>query len=236
MNTLFICELDIYSVIGRLLAAVILGGAIGWEREVTGHPAGLRTYMFVALGATVAMMLNQYLDALQTQVWSAQIPVVSRTDVSRLGAQVISGIGFLGAGTILVTHRQEIKGITTAAGLWSSACMGIAIGAGFIDCAFYAVLWILLCMSVFSRVEGNIMSNARNMNIFVQLEHPDEIGQVLADIRSVGYRVFSVDNARSSGDENHGFIVSMYLPRRQPHDEVMVGLSAIAGIRSISEV
>ena len=103
----------------RLLLATICGGILGLERTRKKRPAGMRTYMLVCIGATIIMMTAQFMN----QRWGG--------DVGRLPAQVISGIGFLGAGTIVVTRRNQIKGLTTAAGLWASAIIGLCFGAGF---------------------------------------------------------------------------------------------------------
>ena len=112
-------ELTLTAIIVRIVVAIMLGGIIGLERGMKNRPAGLRTYMLVCMGSCVVMLINQY----TTQVFGTGDPV-------RLGAQVISGIGFLGAGTIVVTSHNQIKGLTTAAGLWASACIGVAIGIG----------------------------------------------------------------------------------------------------------
>ena len=117
-------EINIVSIIVRLMLATLVGGVLGLERERKNRPAGFRTYMLVCLGAALVMMTNQYVF----QVYEMSDPV-------RLGAQVISGIGFLGAGTIIVTGQNKIKGITTAAGLWAAACCGLAIGIGFYELA-----------------------------------------------------------------------------------------------------
>ena len=114
------------SVILRLAVAMLCGGLIGIERASKRRAAGFRTYMVVCLGATLAMLLNQYIDDMLVHAWQ----ISQTTDAARLGAQVINGIGFLGAGTIILTGSQQVKGLTTAAGLWASACMGLAIGAG----------------------------------------------------------------------------------------------------------
>ena len=113
-------ELTLLSVFVRILTAIVLGGAIGLERGMKNRPAGLRTYMLVCIGACMVMITNQY----AVQVFGVGDPV-------RMAAQVVSGIGFLGAGTIIVTSRNQIKGLTTAAGLWASACVGLAVGIGF---------------------------------------------------------------------------------------------------------
>ena len=129
----------------RLAVAMFCGGAIGLERGKKRRPAGFRTHMLVCIGATLAMLVSQYLSMMETTFWAALVsPNAPKTDLSRLGAQVINGIGFLGAGTIIVTGRQEVKGLTTAAGLWASACMGLAIGAGFVELAFFALQTLLI--------------------------------------------------------------------------------------------
>ena len=112
----------------RLTVAMICGGIIGLERGRRRRPAGFRTHMLVCMGAALTMLIGQYVA---TRLAADPSLAGRTTDVARLGAQVINGIGFLGAGTIIVTGRQEVKGLTTAAGLWASACMGLAIGAGF---------------------------------------------------------------------------------------------------------
>ena len=112
-------DLTFWSILLRMMLAMTLSGILGYEREKRHRPAGFRTYLVVCLGSTLAMMVGLYV---------AQY--TGSGDASRIAAQVISGIGFLGAGTILVTRQNQVKGLTTAAGLWSMACLGLAIGAG----------------------------------------------------------------------------------------------------------
>ena len=141
----YLRQMNMVTVMVRLTMAMLFGGLIGLERERKRRPAGFRTYMLVCLGAALTMLLSQYESYMVTHDWAelaAEIGI--RTDVSRFGAQVINGIGFLGAGTIIVTGRQEVKGLTTAAGLWASACMGLAIGAGFYECVILGFLLIFL--------------------------------------------------------------------------------------------
>ncbi len=227
-------QLNIQSVLLRLFLAVVMGGLIGIERESKGRPAGFRTYMLVALGATVAMLLNEYLDYMLTNFWAGTAP---RTDVSRLGAQVINGVGFLGAGTILMTSRQEVKGITTTAGLWASACMGLAIGAGFYECACAGVLFILICMCVFSYMEARIMSNSRNMNVYIEVAGMDGLGAVTAGLRELNVRIFDVDVTKTGTSSGTvGAVFSVYLPSRQNHENAMIEFSALPCVRTISEV
>lgn len=117
-------DLNVLSVCVRLLLAMAFGGTIGFERGIRQRAAGLRTHMLLCVGAASTMLVSQYIYA-----------SYGVGDPARLSAQVISGIGFLGAGTIIVTRRNQIKGLTTAATLWATACMGLAVGVGFYECA-----------------------------------------------------------------------------------------------------
>ena len=105
----------------RMLLAVLCGGLIGMEREFKRRPAGFRTHILICLGAAMTTLTSQYL----------YLNMHYYTDMARLGAQVVAGIGFIGAGTIIVTPKQRVKGLTTAAGLWASAIVGLSLGGGF---------------------------------------------------------------------------------------------------------
>ena len=135
-------EYNTVSVLVRLALAVICGGLVGLERGRKRRPAGFRTHMLVCLGAAMTMLISQHL-------WLRGYT----TDLSRLGAQVVSGIGFLGAGTILVTGRHQVKGLTTAAGLWASACIGLAIGAGCYLVALLSFAAVMVTITVLARLE-----------------------------------------------------------------------------------
>ena len=171
----YLRQMNTASVIVRLVVAMICGGMIGIERASKRRAAGFRTYMVVCLGATLAMLLNQYIDYMLVNVWQ----VSQTTDAARLGAQVINGIGFLGAGTIMLTGSQQVKGLTTAAGLWASACMGLAIGAGFYEAALVACIMIGLIIMLFGRVEELIAKHSRNMNLLVHMDTLEDVSRVL---------------------------------------------------------
>lgn len=139
-------DLNVFSISLRLLLAVLFGGVIGLERDVHRHTAGFRTHILVCVGAALAMLTNQYIS----DVWG------SDTDPARIGAQVIAGVGFLGVGTILVTGRTHIRGLTTAAGLWASACLGLAVGIGFYEGALIGAALILIVLGLLPRLEQRI--------------------------------------------------------------------------------
>ena len=169
-------ELNLWSMMLRVFLAMLMGGVIGLDREKKGRPAGFRTYMLVSMGAAATAVLSQYLDLMLSTLWAEDFAAVGNmTDVVRLSAQVISGVGFIGTGTIMVTARHEVKGLTTASCLWASACMGLAIGAGFYECMVIGFILILLSIRVLPRLERWIVERARNMNIFVETDSAEEI-------------------------------------------------------------
>lgn len=223
----------------RLSVAMFCGGVIGLERGRKRRPAGFRTHMLVCIGAALAMLISQYLSMMVTTHWDALVTFSGQhnTDASRLGAQVINGIGFLGAGTIIVTGRQEVKGLTTAAGLWASACMGLAIGAGFVEGAAVGCVLIALTIIVFSRLERVIISHARNINLFIEFEHVDELGKIIAVIKAQGIRIFDVEMRKADEKKTTpSAVFSIRLPKRMRHTKVMAVLAGVEGIRTIEEL
>ena len=220
-------EPNVYSTMFRLTLAVFCGGLIGLERVKKRRPAGFRTYMLVCLGAALTMIISQYL-AVAGQT----------TDVSRLGAQVINGVGFLGAGTIIVTGRQQIKGLTTAAGLWASACMGLAIGAGFYAGAVFGCFAIIITVSLLSMLEDRIMSTARNMNIYIEFSGTGDIGTTIEKLKEMNVKIFDIEitKLRSSDGLPPSAILTIRLPRRLKHSDVMAAVSSVSGIQTVEEL
>ena len=232
-------ELNTASVMLRLVLAVLFGGVIGLERGRKRRAAGLRTYMLVCLGAALTVLLSMYEYYMVTHPWAelaAEIGI--RTDVSRFGAQVINGIGFLGAGTIIVTGRQEVKGMTTAAGLWASACTGLAIGAGFYECVFLAFLLISIVIRVLPQVETYIVENARNMNIYVEFESLDDVGYIISRIKSQDVQFYDVeiDHGREEKLRNPSAVFSIRLNHKQMHTQVLAAISELESVRTIDEI
>ena len=232
-------ELNIASVLLRLVLAMAFGGMIGLERGRKHRAAGFRTYMLVCLGSALTSIMSQYLFVQLGTVW-AEIAATTgkQVDVSRFGAKVYSGIGFLAAGTIIVTGRQEVKGLTTAAGLWASACMGIAIGAGFYECVIIAFVLMFLCIHFLPMVEVYLLENARNMNIYVELKSLDEIGTLLTRVKAQGVQIYSVEIDRG-GEEHHRYpsaVLSVRLENHQQHPQVLAALSEVKGVTMIDEI
>ena len=138
--------LNIWSVSLRVVLSVLLGGFIGLERGHHGRAAGLRTHILVCLGAAMSTMVGLY-----------SVSVLGfNSDPLRVGAQVVSGIGFLGAGTIMVRNKDQVTGLTTAAGLWATACIGLAVGLGFYSAAVLAFLVVIVSVSVLVHLERTV--------------------------------------------------------------------------------
>ncbi len=233
----YLRELNIWSMMLRIVLAMMLGGIVGIEREKKRRAAGFRTYMLVAVGAALTVMLGQYLSIMLTTVWCKPGEEPAKTDVVRFAAQVINGVGFLGAGTILVTGRQEVKGLTTAAGLWASACMGIAIGAGFYECMVVGSALIIICMRVLPAFEDFIISKSRNMNLCLEMDSLENLGSIIAKIKSNDLKLYDVEIDKNVQKHITMFsvFVSVGLPRKVQHTEVLAMLSVLDGVVAIEE-
>lgn len=225
----------VWDMLLRLLFASLCGGLIGIERGRKHRPAGFRTYMLVSMGAALTMVLGIYLSHM-IDLWGL-VGVVS-TDVSRFGAQVINGIGFLGAGTIIITGRQQVKGMTTAAGLWASACMGLAIGAGFYVAAVTSCVLIIVTIVLFSKIESFILSRSRNINLYIEYEHTDDLSSIIERIKMHDIRIFDVELTKAKGSENPypNAIFTLQLPKKMNHTLVMTSIAELDSIRTIEEL
>ncbi|NBI66791.1 MgtC/SapB family protein [Pseudoflavonifractor sp. 60] len=233
-------QFNLYSVILRLTLAVLFGGIIGVNREHKHRPAGFRTYMMVCMGAALTMVLGQYQYAALSTLWAdAQREVGMIADVTRLGAQVINGIGFLGTGTILVTEQREVKGLTTAAGLWATACVGLAVGAGFYEGVLLGFLSIFLCIEVLPYVEEFALARSRNMNLYVELETLEQVREFIAQVKELNIQVYDMELERQrKAEEQEQVSVVFYLrlPKHQTHTKVLTQLAYSPAVKAIDEI
>lgn len=133
----------------RLLISIVMSGIIGYEREYHSRPAGVRTHMMVCIGATIIAMIQEQvsLDAINFAIENPEISSVVRYDKTRIIAQVVSGVGFLGAGTIMV-QKRSVYGLTTAATIWAVAALGIAIGLGYYDIGLGGFIGIMVTLNI----------------------------------------------------------------------------------------
>ena len=157
----------IFDAFIKMSLALICGGILGVERGRKKRPAGFRTYMLVCLGSTLAMMINDYV-----------CQKYGTGDPTRLGAQVISGIGFLGAGTIITTGHNRVKGLTTAAGLWAAACIGLAIGVGYYEGAIIGTAMIVVIMVLLQSFDRYISFSPKTLFLYVEVENISSIKKI----------------------------------------------------------
>ncbi len=160
-------EFNEISILARILLAMILGGLIGLEREKNKRPAGFRTHILVCVGACMTALIGFF-------VWNE---TGGNNDPMRISAQVISGIGFLGVGTILVKEHDHITGLTTAAGLWATATIGIACGCGFYIGAFFGTLVVAVTEAVLLKVEARGRKRNRKVSLYVEITSTERINE-----------------------------------------------------------
>jgi len=219
-------EVTYLAVALRVFVAVIIGGILGLERGMKNRPAGLRTYMLVCVGACVVMVTNQYIF----QVFGAGDPV-------RMGAQVVSGIGFLGAGTIIVTRRNQIKGLTTAAGLWAAAAVGLALGIGFYEAAIAGTVAVFAVITLLQKIDNKLHRRSRQLEAYIELS-AISLGDFLRLMRESDIEVSDVQ--RESGEEEtdnvRGYIATLKGKKRQNHTELMEKVLAIPGVEFVEEL
>lgn len=180
----------------RLLVAMVLGGLIGWERERHGRQAGLRTHLLLCVGCTLLMLVSQRL----AEMFALGAAEGVRADPGRIAAHAVSGIGFLGAGAILVLGRKVI-GLTTAASLWVTAAVGLALGIGFYMPAFTTFVVVMFALLVLRRLEVHVVSQEVAASLELRFCRPvtvlDEVRSALAG-RSLDLERYSVTRARDS--------------------------------------
>ena len=163
----FFRALNPASVFARLLLAVLIGGAIGMERGRRGRAAGMRTHILVCIGAAITALVGLF----------ASQSLGFQSDPLRVSAQVISGIGFLGAGMILVRGHFQITGLTTAAGLWATAAIGLAVGIGFYEVAGISLVLVLATNAILPKLERNVKS--RRNQIYLELTAAEQVGTLV---------------------------------------------------------
>lgn len=219
-------ELNTLSVVLRLFLAVLCGGIIGLERERKRRPAGFRTHILICLGAAMTTLTSQYVI----------FELGLTADPARLGAQVIAGIGFIGAGAIIVTRRRQVKGLTTAAGLWVSAIVGLCAGAGFFEGALVATVIILAAEIIFSRLEYYIISNSRSFNVYVEYAENEKLGGIIDTIKRKGGYIVDLEITKSGENKNPSVVFSLQTPRRTSHAEIMSYIARTDGVILVEEL
>lgn len=217
----------IVGVAVRMLLAVICGGLIGLERESKRRSAGFRTHTLICIGASLTTLTSQYL-----------VSAGLNTDPARLGAQVIAGMGFIGAGAIIVTSRRQVKGLTTAAGLWASAIIGLAIGTGYYEAALIAVALVLFSELVLSKLEYFIISTARSMNLYIEFASSEVLDNIVEEIKRHELTITDIEITKSRPSEgmHMSAILSLKFKKKIAHENIMATISEITGVNNVEEL
>ena len=208
----------------RLLAAAVLGGLVGLEREKHNQPAGLRTHVILTLGSALAMTVSIDL-AMQFQ------PLVPNGDPARLAAQVVSGIGFLGAGAIF-RYGTSIKGLTTATSLWTVAIVGLAVGAGHFFSAIVATALLLVALATLDILEKRYLSSVITRTITIRVkDRPLLVGEVEQILQDLGIGIKSINVSKDMENNEVEVEAITKVPSQQSTDKLISRLSHIQGIQ-----
>ena len=217
------------SVTVRMLLAVACGGIIGIEREYKRRPAGFRTHILICLGAAMTTLTSQYL----------YLNMHYYTDMARLGAQVVAGIGFIGAGTIIVTNRKQVKGLTTAAGLWTSAIIGLVCGAGYVECALAATLAVIVAELLLIKLEYRFARQVHDVILYIEYAHASCIENIIRVLKEEHIKINGLEISRVTGEGDEHYycaVLTLQASKRQLDQGLVKNISSIEDVRSVEEL
>lgn len=222
-------NLTMCTIILRLSMAAVCGGIIGMERALKHRPAGLRTHILICVGAAMTTLTGLYLG-----IWMGYA-----TDVARLGAQVIAGVGFIGTGTIIVTRRHRVKGLTTAAGLWVSAIIGLTLGAGYYEAGICTTVLVMLAEIVFSRLEYSLLKRYRDVCLYIECKDTSVLDTVIRLIRENEADVadLEINHVCDSGEAHICAVFVLQMQRKSTfHNEIVSRIQAIPDVFALEEM
>ncbi|EKQ57274.1 MULTISPECIES: MgtC/SapB family protein [unclassified Clostridium] len=224
----YLREINTISIILRLTLATVCAGIIGAERGRKNRPAGFRTHILVCIGATLIMITSQYMNDVLN----------FKGDVSRMGAQVISGIGFLGVGTIIVVGKNQVKGLTTAAGLWACACMGLAIGIGFYEGAIISCVFLFGVVTGLHRLDLYSRHHSKVLEVYAELKDITGVTNFMNTVKSDGTKISNIEVKKANELDRHiiGLTMTLTLARKIDHAEYILKLHTIENVCSIEEI
>lgn len=220
-------EFNNVSVILRLVLSVIMGAVIGMERPFRRHDAGLRTFALVALGSCLATVVNIYL-----------YKITGSADTSRIAAGVISGIGFIGVGSIIITSRREVRGLTTAAGLWVTAALGIALGSGMIYISIFTFFLAIITIRLLLLISNHTERTDRMLEIYIEAEDMHTVENVRKYMTENGFRIKTMEKHRDKAISGNGLTVLLEtdLMQKTDHSRVIKDIEDIDGVAYIEEI
>ena len=233
----FVNELTVEVVSLRLLLAVVFGGIVGYTREKDNKPAGFRTHILVCFGAAIISMVQDQLrlNILELASVNLKLSGVIKTDLGRLGSQVVSGIGFLGAGSIMKEKGETVGGMTTAAGIWATGCAGLGIGWGFYNLAIPAIVFMLVIIVIFKKFEPKIVKRTKLLKFEVKfLEDKNYAKGLLATYEVFNQKLIKITQIDKNEAENT-VIFTVNMDEKIDISDIIVSLSAIKVVEVVKE-
>lgn len=214
-------------IIVRLLLSICCGGVIGFEYKIKSHFAGLKTFSLVCMGATIAMITNEYICS----------AMPDGGDPTKIAAQIISGIGFLGAGTIIVTNHNQVIGLSTAAALWVTAAIGISIGAGFYFCGILGAVTLLILSSFYRMFDKKIMRHSKILCIYVALTDKVFMEKLIDALHKNKIRIISISRETNGTWSKKAYcaMIELKLNEWLSHEHLLSDLQKIDGVQYIEE-
>lgn len=215
------------SITVRLVAAVVAGSIIGFNRAMKRRGAGMKTHVLVCLGAALVMLTGQFI----------QLNYDGNMDVARLGAQVISGVGFLGVGTIIVTGKNQVRGLTTAAGLWTCACIGLAIGIGFIDGAFLTLILVVFSFEILSKIDGWIEKHAKSYELYLEFSTNKCVTAFVNEMHEQGIKIceFELGKSKIKG-EGPNALISIEVKDKKRRIKILDDIRKMECVKYVEEL
>ena len=212
----------------RLIIATLFGSLVGWERVTKKHNAGIKTFALVSFGSAVATILNIYLASMENQ----------SADISRIPAGVVSGIGFLGAGMILVTGRNQIKGLTTAASLWVTSIMGMAIGGGFLEMGTICFVLIMISNRVLQYFSQRVEEHNRYLSVYLEVEKVKGVVRLRKFLTESGYSLLSMNKTKEKTlqPSDVAIAVELDLKGQVGHQVVIEKLNNLEYVNYLEEI
>ena len=233
----FVNKLTVEVVSLRLLLAVVFGGIVGYTREKDNKPAGFRTHILVCFGAAVISMVQDQLriNILELASVNLKLSGVIKTDLGRLGSQVVSGIGFLGAGSIMKEKGETVGGMTTAAGICATGCAGLGIGWGFYNLAIPAIVFMLVIIVIFKKFEPKIVKRTKLLKFEVKfLEDKNYAKGLLATYEVFNQKLIKITQIEKNQAENTA-IFTVNMDEKIDISDIIVSLSAIKAVEVVKE-
>lgn len=220
-------EWSVLSIVLRLLFSVIIGTVIGIDRSMKRRGAGIKTHVLVCMGATLVMITGQFI----------QLNYEGNMDVARLGAQVISGVGFLGVGTIVITGHNQVRGLTTAAGLWLCACVGLALGIGFMEGVITSLILTVFTFKVLTKVDQWMIKYATILDLYVEFETNKGVSLLVNELhkREIPINSFEIGKSKIKG-EGPNAIISIEVKHQKERDSVMSQLRGMNYVKYMEEL